>query len=58
MKLNLYEVKIIVECFKKKDFILFMVGGVYVEGEYYIFLWEIDSKVVYVKKDYFYGVIL
>ena len=58
LKLNPYEAKTIAECFKKKDFTSFMVGGVHVEEDYYIFLREIDSKAVYAKKNHFSGVTL
>lgn len=57
LKLAPHEAKTIAECFKKKDFTSFMVGGVHVEGTYYIFLREIDSKAVYAKTK-FSGVIL
>ena len=50
LKLNPYEAKTIAECFKKKDFTSFVAGGVHVGEVYYIFLEEIDSKVVYAKK--------
>lgn len=49
LKLTPYEAKTIAECFRKKDFTSFMVGGVHVEERYYIFLREIDSKAVYAK---------
>ena len=58
LKLNPYEAETIAECFKKKDFTSFMVGGVHVEEDYYIFLREIDSKAVYAKKNHFSGVTL
>lgn len=57
LKLAPHEAKTIAECFKKKDFTSFMVGGVHVEGTYCIFLREIDSKAVYAKTK-FSGVIL
>ena len=47
LKLMSNEAKTIAECFKKKDFTSFIVSGVHVEGEYYIFLREIESKAVY-----------
>ena len=50
LKLNPNEAKTIAECFKKKDFTSFMVCGVHVEEENYIFLREIDSKAVYAKR--------
>ena len=49
LKLASHEANSIAECFKKKDFTSFMAGGVHVEGTYYIFLREIDSKAVYAK---------
>ena len=52
LKLNPYEAETIAECFKKKDFTSFMVGGVHVEEDYYIFLREIDSKAVYAKNQF------
>ena len=52
LKLTPNEAKTIAECFKKKDFTSFMVGGVHVEQDYYIFLREIDSKAVYAKRQF------
>jgi len=58
LKLFSNEAKTIAECFKKKDFTSFIVSGVHVEGEYYIFLREIDSKAVYAKRGLSSGVTL
>jgi len=50
LKLTPNEAQTIAKCFKKKDFTSFMVGGVFVEGEYWTFLREIDSKAVYARR--------
>ena len=49
LKLTPNEAKTIAECFKKRDFTSFRVGGVHVEEVSYVFLEEIDSKAVYAK---------
>ena len=53
LKLTSHEAETIAKCFKEKDFTPFMVGGVHAEGNYFIFLREVDSKTVYAKRQFF-----
>ena len=48
-KLQGNEAANIARCFKSKDFTWFMQQGVYAEGQYYVFLRELDGTTVFAK---------
>ena len=49
LKLQGQEGANITRCFQSKDFTYFMQSGVFVEGKYYLFLREMDDKIVLAK---------